>query len=97
MNWVVIADEISAVGWRLAGANVQTPDARTVAECFISAQRSADLVFITAALAVHLPVPQLQSALLAQQPLLLVIADLRHSREPPDIDEVARRALGVAI
>ena len=97
MQWVVIADEITAVGWRLAGAQVQTPDARSAAECFNSAQRSADLVFITAALAEHLPVIQLQLALLAQRPLLLVIADLGHSREPPDIEQAAIRALGVAV
>ena len=97
MQWVVIADEITAVGWRLAGAQVQTPDARSAAECFSSVQRSADLVFITAALAQHLPVRQLQSALLAQRPLLLVIADLGHRREPPDIEEAAIRALGVAV
>lgn len=97
MKWVVIADEITAVGWRLAGAQVQMPDARSVGECFDVARRTADLVFITAELAGHLPTPQLQDALLVQRPLLLVIADLLHSHEPPDIVDEVRHALGVPI
>jgi len=97
VKWVIIADEITAAGWRLAGAQVQLPDARTVAECFTAAQRSADLVFITAELAVHLPTAQLQNALLAQRPLVLVISDVSSSRQPPDVVDEVRHALGVAI
>ena len=97
MKWVIIADEITAVGWRLAGAQVQLPDARSVAECFGAAQRSADLVFITAELAAHLPTAQLENALLAYRPLILVISDVSNSRQPPDIVDEVRHALGVAI
>ncbi|MEP6548940.1 MAG: Vacuolar H+transporting two-sector ATPase F subunit [Gammaproteobacteria bacterium] len=97
MNCVIIADEITAVGWRLAGLQVQIPDASGVAECFGAALRGADLVLITAALAALLPDMQLRPALLLQRPLLMVIADLRHGREPPDIDDEVRRALGVAV
>lgn len=96
MKCVVIADEITAVGWRMAGAQVQVPDAGAVAECFGAAQqRGTDLLLLTAALAALLPYPQLRSALLLQRPLVLVVADLRHRREPPDIDDEVRRALGV--
>jgi vacuolar-type H+-ATPase subunit F/Vma7 len=97
MKCVVIADEITAVGWQLAGAQVHMPDARAVGECFGIAQRSADLVLITAQLAASVPVAQLRDALLSQRPLTLVIADLQHRREPADIEDEVRRALGVAI
>ena len=97
MNWVVIADELTALGWRLAGAQVQLPAAQTVAECFSAAQGSADLVFITAELAAQLPAAQLQSALLSQRPLVHVIAHVSHDREAPDIVDEVRRALGVAV
>jgi vacuolar-type H+-ATPase subunit F/Vma7 len=97
MKLVVIADEITAVGWRLAGAQVQMPDARTVGESFGTALRSADLVLITAALAARLAGAQLQAALLSQRPLVLVIADLQREFEPPDIEVEVRHALGVAI
>ena len=97
MKFVVIADEVTAVGWRLAGAQVQMPDVRTVGECFGTALRSADLVLITAALAARLPDARLQAALLSQRPLVLVIPDLQRHREPPDIEVEVRHALGVAI
>ncbi|MEP6884827.1 MAG: hypothetical protein ABJC66_08760 [Gammaproteobacteria bacterium] len=97
MKCVIIADEITAVGWRLAGMQVMMPDVNSVAECFSAARLGADLVLITAALAALLPAIQLRASLLLQRPLLLVIADLRHGREPPDIQDEVRRALGVAV
>lgn len=95
MEYVVIADEITAVGWRLAGAQVHTPDAPAVPECFRMAQRSADLLLITAELANAVPSAELQQALLSQRPLVLVIADLQHHREPPEVETEVRRAMGV--
>jgi hypothetical protein len=35
--------------------------------------------------------------LLASSPLALVIADLRHNHEPPEIEHEVRRALGVPV
>lgn len=97
MDVVVIADEITAVGWRLAGAQVQTPDAGAVSDCMRVALRDAELVLITAGLAAAMPDSQLQAALLSERPLVLVVADLRHGREPPDIQDEVRRALGVTL
>lgn len=97
MQWVVIADEFTALGWRLAGAQIRLSDAQSVGEHFAAAQRNADLVFITAELAAHLPAPRLQDALRAQKPLVLVLADLLHRQEASDIIEEVRHALGVAL
>lgn len=94
MKWVVIADEITAVGWRLAGAQVEIADARTAALRF-RAQQSADLLFITSELAACLPFAELEAALRSPQPLLLVIADFNHRHEPPAVEDEVRRALGV--
>jgi len=98
MELTVVADELTAVGWRLAGARVLIPEPRSSIEfCFQTALRDAHVVLITAELASLIPAAQLQEALLAQPPLVLVIADLRESREPADMEDETRRALGVAV
>jgi vacuolar-type H+-ATPase subunit F/Vma7 len=97
MELMVVADELTAVGWRLAGARVLIPDPRSVEVCFQTALRDAHVVLITAELASAIPAAQLQEALRAQPPLVLVIADLREGQEPPDMEDETRRALGVAV
>lgn len=97
MDLAVVADELTAVGWRLAGARVLVTAADQVADAFRTALHGADLVLITAELAAAVPAAQLQHALHACPPLVLVIADLRRGREPADIEEQTRRALGVAV
>jgi vacuolar-type H+-ATPase subunit F/Vma7 len=91
----VIADEASAIGWRLAGAEVHIPAAQTPSEHLRAARAHAQLVLITAPLAARLPAAELSEALHAIEPLVLVIPDLRHLEEPPDIAAEMRRALGV--
>ena len=73
MNWVVICDEVGALGWRLAGARAWVVDARNVAECFARARLDADLLYITADLAARLPNSLLDAALLSERPLIAVI------------------------
>ena len=97
MEVTVVADELTAVGWRLAGARVLIPDLGSVEDCFRTALRAAEVVLITAEHASAVPATQLEEALRAQPPLVLVIADLREGREPPDMEEETRRALGVAL
>lgn len=97
MNLAVIADELTAVGWRLSGARVWVPEAENVQECLLAAAGSAQIVLITAELAARIPHESLQRILLAQPPLVQVIADVRRRQEPPDIENETRRALGVAV
>ncbi len=95
MKLALIADEVTALGWRLIGAQVQVPGTETALVCFRAALRSADMVLITAEHARAIPLVELSAALLASKPLVLVIADLRHEHEPPAIEGEVRRALGV--
>ena len=97
MDLTVVADELTAVGWRLAGARVLISDARSVEGSFQTALRDADVLLITAKLASAIPATQLQEALRTQPPLVLIIAGLREGQEPPDMEEETRRALGVAV
>jgi len=93
----LIADEVTALGWRLIGSRVLLPDVGSVQDCWHEALRSADLVLITAQYAAAIPPAELDAALLAEKPLVLVIADLRHQREPPEVEHEVRRALGVSL
>ena len=95
MDVVVVADELTAVAWRLAGAQVSIASPADVDERLRQALQRAEVVMITAELAARVSAPQLQAALEACPPLTLIIADLRHTEEPPDLEVEARRALGI--
>jgi vacuolar-type H+-ATPase subunit F/Vma7 len=97
MRVIVIGDEASALGFRLAGVEMHVPAAADVSEELRAARAQADLVLITAPLAGRLSVAELDAALHALEPLVLVIPDLRHLAEPPDVAAEVSRALGVRI
>jgi vacuolar-type H+-ATPase subunit F/Vma7 len=95
MNWVIIADELSALGWRLAGAQPLIADEHCVQEHFAEARRGADLVLITADLARRLPDSVFNAALLAERPLICVIAALPGGNEAPDLEQEVQHVLGI--
>jgi vacuolar-type H+-ATPase subunit F/Vma7 len=97
MHWVVIADELSALGWRLAGAQAFIATQKTVPERFAEAQRAADFVLITTDLAQYLPKAVLDAALLADKPLITLIAGLPAGSEPADLDQQVKHVLGIAV
>jgi vacuolar-type H+-ATPase subunit F/Vma7 len=97
MKLVLIGDELTAVGWRLAGAQVDTPGPKAAAESLRAALVDSDVVLITAELAAHVPAEQLSAALQDSHPLVLVIPDLRHQREPPDLADQVHHALGIML
>ena len=92
-----IGDEVTATGFRLAGARVHvpepTPDA--VREAFEAARAEASVVLVTAGLARELPPALLEEALATTAPLTLVVDDLLGDGVPPDLEAAMRRALGV--
>jgi vacuolar-type H+-ATPase subunit F/Vma7 len=97
MDLAVVADELTAVGWRLAGARVWIPDAQNVEDCFLAAKRSAEVVLITAELAAAVSPREMQESLHTQPPLVLIVGDVRQTREPGDVETETRRALGVSV
>lgn len=90
-----IGDEVSATGFRLAGARVHVPPPGGVREAFDAARGEAAVVLVTAALAAELPPALLEEALGAIAPLVLVVDDLLGTAAPPDLEAAMRRALGV--
>lgn len=97
MNWVIISDELGALGWRLAGARQLIADERSVQARLVETQRDADVVFVTADLARHLPDSLLREALLKESPLIAVIARLPSGSEPPDLEDEVKRVLGIGV
>jgi vacuolar-type H+-ATPase subunit F/Vma7 len=90
-----IGDELTATGFRLAGARVYVPAPGEVREAFDAARSSASVVLVTATTAAELPPPVLEAALAATAPLTLVVEDLLGEAPPPDLEAQMRRALGV--
>jgi vacuolar-type H+-ATPase subunit F/Vma7 len=96
MNWVILSDEVSALGWRLAGAQPLIAEEHSIQERLAEAGQRADLVLITEDLAKHLPDSVLNAALLAERPLIAVIAGLPNGSEPPDLEQEVKHVLGIA-
>lgn len=92
---VFLGDEISAAGFRLAGAQVRTPPAGEETSFLEWARREAPLVLITAELASRIPASALSRALAAVAPPVLVVPDVRARVLPPDLSALIRRQLGI--
>jgi vacuolar-type H+-ATPase subunit F/Vma7 len=97
MKWVIISDELSALGWRLAGARQLIADEHSVQVRLAEAQGDADVVFVTADLARRLPESVLQEALLQEQPLIALIAGLPGGSEPPNLEQEVKHVLGIGV
>lgn len=92
---VFIGDEVTAAGFRLAGARVVVPETAAVPEVFERARAEAELVLITAGCARILPAQTLTPALHALHPLVLIVADARDAVPVPDLEAHVRRVLGL--
>jgi vacuolar-type H+-ATPase subunit F/Vma7 len=93
---MMIADEVTAVGFRLAGVDCHTPALEALPALFERLRAQAGLLLISAEMAAHLPAPALAQALSEQRPPLLVIPDIRGRVRPADLSALLRRQLGLA-
>lgn len=92
----LIADEVTAAGFRLAGVEVHVPEDWEVPDRFQQLLSRAQVLLVTAERAVHLPAMVLDQALADPQPLVLVIPDVGYRVEPPDVGARLRKQLGLA-
>lgn len=90
-----IGDELTATGFRLAGADVFIVAPEDAVTAFAEARDRAALVLLAPAHARALPVAELDAALMASRPLVVVVDDVLGRELPPDIEDLMRRALGV--
>lgn len=90
-----LGDEVSAAGYRLAGARTQTPRAGEEAQALAVARAEAPLVLVSAAVAAAIDAPVLRAALLALAPPVLVVPDRTGEVPLPDLAARLRRQLGL--
>lgn len=89
---VFIGDELTASGFRLAGANVHVTDDVNVEEAFEDAAATAKLILISARSASQLPPDRLNKALKALRPLLVLVPDASGT-SPPNLTQHVRKTL----
>ena len=92
-----LGDELSAAGYRLAGARVRSPQPGEATQALASAlaHADADVVLLSAALAASVAPPALSQAACALRPLLLVVPDLVGNAPLPDLATRLRGQLGL--
>ena len=90
-----IGDEVSAAGFRLAGAEVHSPAEQETATLFRRLRDECELLILTAEAADRVPDELLQQCAEQGRPLLLVVADAAGRRRPPDLAARVREQLGM--
>jgi len=92
---IYIGDELSAAGFRLAGARTSVPDEGKEAAALADARAAAPLVLVSSAVAARIPEAEMATALAALAPLTLIVPDLAGAVPVPDIAARLRRQLGM--
>jgi len=92
---VYLGDEVSAAGYRLAGARVRTPHAGEEGAALAWACSQAPLVLVSATVAAAIGDAALRTALSALAPLLLIVPDLQGEVPLPDLAARLRGQLGL--
>lgn len=92
---VYIGDEISAAGWRLAGAQVALPEPGDETAALAAARAQAPLVLVSAAVAARIDAEALAAAGSALAPMVLVVPDPQGEVVLPDLAARLRSQLGL--
>lgn len=92
---VYLGDEVSAAGYRLAGALVRTPQAGEEKAALAWACGQAPLVLLSAAVAAGIGDKALRTTLAATVPLVLIVPDLQGEAALPDLATRLRAQLGL--
>ncbi len=92
---VFIGDALTATGFRLAGVEVAAHSPDAARDAFAQARKHADLVLLTADYARHIPVGELDDALLSEAPIVAVIPDILSQSPPPNLVGRLRSILGI--
>lgn len=92
---IYLGDELTAAGFRLAGAQILLPAAGEEAASLVQAQRDGQLILISSNVAARLPHAALVSALVALTPLTLIVPDLQERQPIPQRAQQLRRQMGM--
>jgi vacuolar-type H+-ATPase subunit F/Vma7 len=91
-----VGDELSALGFRLGGAECHSPAPAETPALFRELRERVQLILLTAEASEALPPELLRRTQAAERPLVLVIPDVRRRALPADRAELVRRQLGMA-
>lgn len=94
---VFLGDEVTAAGYRLAGAVTHTPDRDSAERIFEDACQSARLIVLSAEVANWIDQDRLDEAQAQGQPLITIVSDIRNRHEPPDLEAHTRKVLGLEL
>lgn len=92
---VFVGDEVTAAGYRLAGAEVRVPEPGRETETLARACADAEWVLIDTTTAGAVAPQVLRTALTRLQPILVLVEDIRATTPLPDPGEAVRRRLGL--
>jgi vacuolar-type H+-ATPase subunit F/Vma7 len=92
---VYLGDEVTAAGYRLAGARVRVPRHGEETAALAAACADAPLVLVSAAVAERIAETELRAALAALAPLVLIVPDPIGDTPVPDLAAHLRRQLGL--
>ncbi|KAB2911558.1 MAG: hypothetical protein F9K29_22245 [Hyphomicrobiaceae bacterium] len=92
---VFIGDELTATGLRLAGIEVIMPAAANAAAAIEQARSEASVVLVSSSLARQVPGAILQAALLAVDPLVVVVPEITGASPLPDLGRRLKATLGI--
>jgi hypothetical protein len=92
---VYLGDEVSAAGYRLAGALARTPPPGQATAALAQARAQAPLVLLSAATAGAVGERELRAALAAPAPLVLIVPDLLAQVPLPDLAARLQAQLGI--
>jgi len=90
-----LGDEVSAAGYRLAGALVRTPLLGEETAALAWALARAPLVLVSAAVAAGIDAGAMRAALSAPAPLVLIVPELHGEVPLPDLAARLRAQLGL--
>jgi vacuolar-type H+-ATPase subunit F/Vma7 len=91
-----IGDEVTAAGYRLAGAERRVPAEGETTEVFRRAVADgAELILLSADRAAEIDAAELDAALVATRPLTAIVPGALGGPAPPDVAREVRLALGI--
>lgn len=91
-----IGNEISALGFRLVGAECHHPEPHEASALFSRLRETTPLIILTAELAASIPPDRLRLKRSDGWPLVLVVQDARGRVAAPDLIAETRRHLGMS-
>ncbi|PLX36248.1 MAG: Vacuolar H+transporting two-sector ATPase F subunit [Hyphomicrobiales bacterium] len=92
---IVIGDEVTCSGFRLAGVETRVPAPDAIDEAVTSALGEAAFVVLTAPVAVALSDERLAALRVQESPLVVVMPDIRRGDPAAALDALKARVLGV--